>query len=70
VQIGKLARGVTGWGLDAADRLSCSMAEYLQEESRELPSRAEVEGFLDAVDELAGAVDRLEARLGRLERRA
>lgn len=70
VQIGKLVRGFTGWGLDAADRLSRSMAEYLQEESRELPSRAEVEAFLDAVDELAGAADRLEARLGRLERRS
>lgn len=69
VQIGKLARGFTGWGLDAADRLSRSMAEYLQEESRELPSRAEVEAFLDGVDELAGAADRLEARLGQLERR-
>lgn len=69
VQIGKLARGVTGWGLDAADRLSRSMAEYLQEESRELPSRAEVEAYLDGVDELAGAADRLEARLGRLKRR-
>jgi ubiquinone biosynthesis protein UbiJ len=69
VQIGKLARGVTGWGLDAADRLSRSMAEYFQEESRELPSRAEVEAFLDAVDALAGAADRLDARLCRLERR-
>jgi ubiquinone biosynthesis protein UbiJ len=69
VQISKLARGVTGWGLDAADRLSRSMAEYFQEESRELPSRAEVEAFLDAVDALAGAADRLDARLCRLERR-
>lgn len=69
VQIGKLARRLTGWGLDAADRLSSSMAEYLQEESRELPSRAEVEAFLDGVDELSGATDRLEARLARLERR-
>jgi len=45
------------------------MAEYFQEESRELPSRAEVEAFLDAVDALAGAADRLDARLCRLERR-
>jgi ubiquinone biosynthesis accessory factor UbiJ len=67
-QLGSLARGLAGWGLDAADRLSHSFAEYLQEESRELPSRPELEAYLDAVDELAGAVDRLEARLRRLER--
>lgn len=66
-QLGSLARGFAGWGLDAADRLSRSLAEYLQEESRELPSRPEIEAYLDEVDELAGAVDRLEARLRRLE---
>jgi ubiquinone biosynthesis accessory factor UbiJ len=68
-QVGNLARHLAGWGLDAADRLSRSLAEYLQEESRELPARAELEAFLDAVDELAAAADRLEARLGQLEGR-
>lgn len=66
-QLGNLFRGLGGWGLDAADRLSQTCAEYLQEESRELPTRTEVEGFLDRVDELAGDVARLEARIRRLE---
>jgi ubiquinone biosynthesis accessory factor UbiJ len=66
-QLGNLLRGLTGWGLDAADRLSQNFAEYLQEESRELPARPEVEAFLDEVDELASDVARLEARLQRLE---
>jgi ubiquinone biosynthesis accessory factor UbiJ len=66
-QVGNLVRGFTGWGLDAADRLSRTVGEYLQEESRDLPPRPEVEIFLDAVDELAAATARLEARLRRLE---
>jgi ubiquinone biosynthesis accessory factor UbiJ len=66
-QAGNLFRGLRHWGLDAADRLSRTLAEYLQEESRDLPARAEVESFLDGVDALAGDVSRLEARLRRLE---
>lgn len=66
-QLANLARGAAGWGLDAADRLSRDVAEYLQEEARELPTRHEVEGFLDRVDAVAEAVDRLEARIARLE---
>lgn len=68
-QLANLARGAAGWGLDAADRLSRDLAEYLQEESRELPAREEVESFLDDVDGLAEAVDRAEARVARLARR-
>lgn len=66
-QVGNFLRGLTGWGLDAADRLSRSFAEYLQEESRDLPARPEVETFLDDVDALAGDAARLEARIRRLE---
>jgi ubiquinone biosynthesis protein UbiJ len=67
-RLANLARGAAGWGVDAADRLSRDVAEYLQEESRDLPTRHEVEGFLDRVDGLAEAVDRLEARISRIER--
>lgn len=67
-QVGNFVRGFAGWGLDAADRLSLSFAEYLQEESRDLPARAEIEAFLDDVDRLAADVARLEARILRQER--
>jgi ubiquinone biosynthesis accessory factor UbiJ len=67
-QLANFARGFADWGFDAADRLSRSFAEYLQEESRDLPARPEVEAFLDAVDDLAGHVARLEARIECLER--
>jgi len=66
-QAGKLFRGLREWGMDSADRLSRTLAEYLQEESRDLPTRHEVEAFLDEVDTVAGDVARLEARLRRLE---
>ena len=45
-----------------------NIAEYLQEESRDLPSKPEVEDFLSGVDELREAKDRVDARIARLER--
>lgn len=68
-RLANAARGLAGWGLDATDRLSRDVAEFLQEESRDLPARAEVEAFLDQVDAAAEALARVEARLTRLERR-
>jgi ubiquinone biosynthesis accessory factor UbiJ len=46
-----------------------NVAEYLQEEGRDLVSRPELEEFLHGVDEVREAVDRAEARLGRLQAR-
>ncbi len=46
-----------------------NIAEYLQEESRDLVNRTELDEFLRGVDELRETADRIEARLGRLERR-
>lgn len=67
-RLANVARDLAGWGLDAADRLSRDVTEYLQEESRNLPARVEVEAFLDRVDATAEAFERLEARVARLER--
>ncbi|WP_151705188.1 ubiquinone biosynthesis accessory factor UbiJ [Nitrincola alkalilacustris] len=46
--------------------LTLNMTEYLQEEARVLPPRAEIEGFIEEVGETREAVDRLEARINRL----
>jgi ubiquinone biosynthesis protein UbiJ len=46
-----------------------NVAEYLQEESRDLVNRSELEEFLQGVDVLRDTADRVEARLARLERR-
>lgn len=69
-QLGNAARDLMRWSLQAADTLGRDTSEYLREESRDLPTRFEVDEFLDQVDELSGDIDRAEARLQRLERRA
>lgn len=63
------ARDVLGFGRRAFDTFSRNMAEYLTEESRDLPARAEVDAWLAGVDTLRNDVDRLEARLRLLEKR-
>jgi len=68
-RIGGLVRGAVDWGRKTLDTLGRDGAEYLQEESRDLPSRFEMEEFLADVDTLRSDVDRLQARIDRLEAR-
>jgi ubiquinone biosynthesis protein UbiJ len=46
-----------------------NIAEYLQEESRDLVNRTELEEFLHGVDAMRETADRIDARLASLERR-
>jgi ubiquinone biosynthesis protein UbiJ len=46
--------------------MGANIREYLQEESRDAPSRDEVDRFSAAVNTLRDDVDRIEARLNRL----
>jgi ubiquinone biosynthesis protein UbiJ len=69
-QVANVARGFFDWGRKAVESFTTNVAEYLQEEGRDVPSRVEVEEFLEAVDQLREAADRLEARLARLESRS
>lgn len=66
-QVGNVVRGVMQWGKKAAGTLEQDLAEYLQEESRVLPVRYDVDDFVNAVDEVRMAVDRLQARVQRLQ---
>lgn len=66
-QLGNLARGFLEWGNNAAATLSQDVGEFLQEESRDLPTRFEVDEFLDAVDRLGADTSRVEKRIERLE---
>ena len=68
-QVANIARGFFDWGRKAAGSLSMNVAEYLQEEGRDVPTRVELDEFLEAVDQLRDATDRLEARIARLEPR-
>jgi ubiquinone biosynthesis accessory factor UbiJ len=66
-QVANLARGFLDWGRKAADSLSMNVAEYLQEEGRDVPTRVELEEFLEAVDRMREDADRFEARLTHAE---
>lgn len=67
-QLGEVARGVSDWAREARSTMGTNIREYLQEESRDLPSRYEVDRFANQVDTLRDDVARLDARLGRLEK--
>ncbi len=67
-QLGNMVRGLLRWGEQAATNLERDLADYVQEERRDLPPRWEVDEFLAGVDQLRSAVDRLEARLRRLDK--
>ena len=66
-RLGEIARGVGRWARGARSTMRDNIREYLQEEARDVPSRYEVERFTGRVDTLRDDVERLEARLRRLE---
>ncbi len=68
-QIGAGARAAGRWGRQTVDTLPVDLAEYLQEEARLLPTRIETEEFIAAVDLLRDDVERLAARIHRLQSR-
>ncbi len=67
--LSRLARGALSWARHARRTAGENVAEYLQEEGRDLVTRPEVDEFLRGVDELRETADRVEARLAQLERR-
>lgn len=54
------------WSKTAADHFANDLGEYLQEESRDVVSEAEMGMFYQQVDRLRDDTDRLEARINRL----
>ena len=62
-------RGFEGWMRSAGAAALADVSEYLHHEAAMTPRRADVERFAHAVDDLRDAVERLEARVMRLERR-
>ena len=66
-RLGEIARGVTSWGREARATMGANVREYLQEESRDVPSRYEADKFADKVGRLRDDVERLEARINRLQ---
>lgn len=68
-KMGNLVRGIVNWSKQTSEILGQDAAEYLQEESRELPNRREVDGILKNIDTLRSDVDRMEMRVSRLNER-
>jgi len=67
-RLGNFARSALDWGRRSRATMTQNIAEYLQEESRSVPSRRETDRFRQSVDTLRDDAARLEARIARLER--
>lgn len=65
--LGSLARSFRDWVSGVRSTMHANIREYLQEESRDVPSRYETERFARDVGRLRDDVDRAEARLKKLE---
>jgi ubiquinone biosynthesis protein UbiJ len=68
-RVSQFASGAFEWASRARRTAAMNIAEYLQEEGRDLVNRTELEEFLRGVDEVRDTADRVGARLGRLEAR-
>ena len=68
-KVGNLLRSGDRWGRETLNTFKLNLAEYLQEELRDLPAEAEAEHFFSEVDRLRSDYDRLEARIEQLSHR-
>ena len=67
-QVARVLREGLAQGTVIAKGLARDSAEYLTEERRDLVAKAELEAFYDDVDALRERVERLVARVGRVDR--
>lgn len=67
-KLGDLTRTAMAWSRQTLETLIVDTGEYLREESRDVPAADEVEEYLKAVDTLRADMDRLEARVKRVQR--
>ncbi len=62
-QAGNAARNARAWHKQALAALRMNTTEYLQEESRQLPTRVEVEGFFAEIERLRDDAERVAVRI-------
>ncbi|MDX1516773.1 MAG: SCP2 sterol-binding domain-containing protein [Woeseiaceae bacterium] len=67
---GQFARGIRDWTRRATATMGENLRDYLQEESRDVPSRYEADRFARDVGKLRDDVERLAARIEKLRRDA
>jgi ubiquinone biosynthesis protein UbiJ len=68
-RLSQAALAALAWARQTGRTAGENLAEYLQEESRDLVNKPEMEEYLQGVDQAREASDRVEARLARLEQR-
>lgn len=66
-QIGSFFRAGQNWSKEALETFRLNLTEYLQEETRDLPSPPEADIFYHQIDELRTSYDRLHSKISRLE---
>lgn len=64
-QVGNLAHHAHTWGKQTLAALGMNTTEYLQEESHQLPTRVEVEGFFADIERLRDDAERVAVRIDR-----
>ena len=67
--LAKLTKKLISWGRQAGDDVATDISEYLQEESRDVVSKPELEMFYQDVDALRNQLDRFQARFKTLKNR-
>lgn len=65
--IGNFFRGTKQWGQDTCDTFASNLGEYVQHEIGNFPSRHEIDDFMSDVDETRASLDRLTARVAKLQ---
>lgn len=66
-RLAQVARGIGDWARETRSTMGSNVREYLQEESRDVPTRYEVDRFTQRVGTLRDDVERIAARMNRLE---
>jgi ubiquinone biosynthesis accessory factor UbiJ len=65
-RISQFFRSGQEWGKETIETFKLNTAEFLQEETRDLPAKPEIDIYYQQVDELRSAYDRLQSRVDRL----
>lgn len=65
--LARLTKKIISWGRQSSNDVALDVSEYLQEESRDLVSKPELEKFYQDVDSLRNQLDRFQARLEQLK---
>ena len=67
-QVGNVFRSLSSWARDSHESMEQNIGEYLRIEVEITPNRAEIDRFLNNVDDLRNDVDRIGQRITRLVR--